>query len=601
MCQSILPGIFLVALTIASVVLPFPARALGQEDIRAALAETSGPLIPKLDTATVETLAESGVGQELLAWAQEGGFEIPHTTYTLYRTYRTEGTRPPYERPYFAKRGMLTRAVLLAWLGRDDGAIDHVNDLLWNLCEETTWVAPAHEDRHKKIDLFAAELAASLGYTLHLLGDRIPEEIRSRVESEVDRRILDPYLADPYGWGWGDGGSNWTGVCAGSVGEAFLLFETNPDRQAVALNTALEQLNKYIQRAFTADGASLEGLGYWQYGLMHYVILGEMLRSRTEGRIDLLAEDRMARIAAFPLVMALDEDTCINFADAGAGVSIQPYTAAIFAERYGLDSLKALAGGPGAWRLDVSLFNLLYWKGRGDAVFEIEDAYLEDAAVAKRVVRSGAHTIVLAAKAGHNAEPHNNNDVGSFIVYADGVTYLCDPGAGLYSKDYFGAKRYDNLFAGARGHSLPVVNGIIQPAGAKARGTMTVSGDGVFDIMFHEAYPVEGLTEARRQLKLADDGAITLTDTFRLDGDLAVREPFMTWLDVETEGNTARVISEKGVLTITVEGATFHAERLEKECKANHKRGVLTRIYADLEGERELTCRFDMTYTPNTN
>ncbi len=436
-----------------------------------------------------------------------------------------------------------------------------------------------------------------MGFALRLLGDRIPEEIRTRVKEEVNRRIFEPYLEHPYAWGWGDGGSNWTGVCAGSVGEAFLLLEDDPERQAAALTSVIEQLDKYVNRAFTADGASLEGLSYWQYGLMHYVILGEMLRSRTGGEIDLLAEPRMARIAAFPLVMVLDENTCVNFADAGTGVSIHPYMASILADRFGLPSLKAIVGDPMAGRLDVALFNLLYWDGRGDAALVIDNAWLADAAVAKRVFHEDGHTVVLAAKAGHNAEPHNHNDVGSFIVYADGVTYLCDPGPGLYSKDYFSAKRYENLFAGAGGHSVPVIDGVLQPPGGRIRGTMEVSDSGVIEIAFREAYPVEGLSEARRRLELHDDGHITLTDSFAREEGFTVREPFMTWLDVETEGNTARIISDKGVLTLTVENAVFHAEPLEEACRSNQKQGVLTRVFADFKADEAITCRFEMTYT----
>lgn len=112
---------------------------------------------------------------------------LPALTYTLYRTFEHEGTRGPYENPYFLKRARLTRAVLELLAG-DESARDAVHDLAWSICEETSWVLPAHEEQGPafwelepptvrttplgaytlltrepdSIDLFAAETGAAL-------------------------------------------------------------------------------------------------------------------------------------------------------------------------------------------------------------------------------------------------------------------------------------------------------------------------------------------------------------------------------------------------------------------------------------------------------
>jgi len=71
---------------------------------------------------------------------------IPTTTYTLYRQFEHTGFRRGYERLFFLKRAMLTRAVVEFILG--DGSLrDTIQDLLWNICEETSWVLPAHEEQ----------------------------------------------------------------------------------------------------------------------------------------------------------------------------------------------------------------------------------------------------------------------------------------------------------------------------------------------------------------------------------------------------------------------------------------------------------------------
>ena len=65
----------------------------------------------------------------------------------------------------------------------------------------------------------------------------------------------------------------------------------------------------------------------------------------------------------------------------------------------------------------------------------------------------------MAAKGGNNGESHNHNDVGSFLYLAGDEMLLTDLGAGEYTRDYFGEKRYDILCNHSFGHSVPVIDG----------------------------------------------------------------------------------------------------------------------------------------------
>jgi hypothetical protein len=71
---------------------------------------------------------------------------IPQTTYTLYREFEYTGQRDGYQDPYFLKRAQLSRAVLEYIMG-DESMLDAVHDLIWSICEETSWVLPAHEEQ----------------------------------------------------------------------------------------------------------------------------------------------------------------------------------------------------------------------------------------------------------------------------------------------------------------------------------------------------------------------------------------------------------------------------------------------------------------------
>jgi hypothetical protein len=54
----------------------------------------------------------------------------------------------------------------------------------------------------------------------------------------------------------------------------------------------------------------------------------------------------------------------------------------------------------------------------------------------------------------------------------DGENLLTDPGRGLYSRNYFGERRYESAFASSYGHSVPRIDGQLQAAGAEFRGEL---------------------------------------------------------------------------------------------------------------------------------
>ncbi len=551
------------------------------------------PLFPELTDRIPAEWAATPAAAQLLPWAREGASvkTIPETTYTLYRRFKTTGDRPPYEGPYFEKRTLLTREVIAAWLDHSDARISRINDLLWSICEETTWVAPAHEGRG--IDLFAAETGCDLAQVLLLLGDRLPEEIRSRVRAEINRRIMDPYLAHGADYSWGAGRNNWTGVCAGSVGQTFLLLEDDPVLLSQALATVLAQLDRFIANAFTGDGASLEGIGYWNYGLSHYVSFAEMLRGRTNGAIDLLGQEKLKAIAQYPGTVYLGNGLYASFADAHETSDVEPYLAARISQRTGANELLGLVGNPTDWRLNTLLRNLTWWDGAKAAEPPLRDAFLPQSGIAKFV--SGP--AVLAIKAGHNDEPHNHNDIGSFVLCYDGVVCLCDPGAGLYNADYFSKKRYDNVFANSYGHSVPRIGGKLQQTGKQFNGTLECTGDKSVAIRFENAYGIPELREASRRAAL-QDGTLTLEDSLAFNGaGMEVEEAFVTWQKVEVNGNTARVTTEKGTLLITADQGSFTAEPLKAACEANHKKGLLTRIALVRPAAPTVATRFTMQYT----
>jgi hypothetical protein len=269
-----------------------------------------------------------------------------------------------------------------------------------------------------------------------------------------------------------------------------------------------------------------------------------------------------------------------------------------FAQRTGENSLLSVLSSDNSlnhlvrdrqqWRLYLNLRDLLWWDGEAPPVAPLEDAVLATAGVARfAAVTPKGTDIVLALKAGHNAEHHNQNDVGSFMVNAGGENLLVDPGRGLYNRAYFSARRYENIFANSYGHSVPRIGGALQGAGADYRGTLLETSTKRAKIEFAKAYPVAALQSATREFVLEDNGTLHLHDTFSFTESQEVEEAFVTWGEVEVNGNTAIVRGHSQALRLTIEepNTVFALEVLEVDSLANRKPQILKRLTFSLSAQ----------------
>lgn len=584
--------------------LPEKSRFLLSADTLQAMLDNNAPPVPEILRArqNLPALRSSLQAQRVLqqtADQAELPVSIPVLTYSAYRLFRSTGDRQTYETPYFTRRGKLAAAALRLFLG-DMDYLTAVQDLLWAICEETTWALAAHEN--DGIDLFAAETAYLLAETLLLVGDALPAEIRSRVYRECDRRVFAPYLENPHAYFWYQGGNNWNGVCNSSVAASFLLLEPDLERTARALELALRGLGVFFARAFETDGASTEGVAYWNYGLIHVVALAEMLRARTNGALDLLDTEQFRRICAYPAKLLLAPGRFASFSDCDELLSFSPGMITRLVERSGDLTLRALLSEPAAgehqWRLSMLLRDLLWWDGKYEERYAETDAFLPSGGVVRLVDTSQSGAVLVAAvKAGHNAENHNQNDVGSFLLHAGRETFLVDPGRGLYSRQYFSAQRYENIFASSYGHSLPVIGGHLQKEGPQYRGEIVALETGAekfVEVEFAQAYPVTELTGLRRRLTV-QPGSVLIEDSFRFsDAPLPVEEVFVTWMDVQLQGSSALLLGQENSLRLSIlapAGAVFSLELCEQASRENRKPQVLKRLKIALEAQSSTVVR----------
>ena len=133
----------------------------------------------------------------------------------------------------------------------------------------------------------------------------------------------------------------------------------------------------------------------------------------------------------------------------------------------------------------------------------------------------------FAIKGGHNDEPHNHNDLGSFIFSDKDGQVFCDLGAGRYTKDYFDdSKRYGIFCNSSEGHSVPVVGGEYQSAGKNFSADLTFDGETALCDMT-KAYNHKNLSSLQRKAHI-NEKSVVITDAFITEGKLPVTERFVS-------------------------------------------------------------------------
>ena len=373
--------------------------------------------------------------------------------------------------------------------------------------------------------MFAAETSHALAETLLMLGERLSPWMHYRVRAEIDRRIFRPLFHDPAHFFWESVPMNWASVCAGAAGMAALALEDDPERLAGMVERCCRAMECFME-GFGPDGGCAEGIGYWQYGFGYYVYFAEVLREYTGGRLDLLDAELARRVAAFPAGVSLGGESFVNYSDGQSAMRLAPGLVSRLHRRAGMP-LVDLDHLPGihddhAYRWPHVTRNLVWSEPQvfdgatsaGAVVFE-NLGWLVD----RHRVRDTM--VAFSARGGNNGEPHNQNDLGHFIVHIGGESLLADLGAGLYTRQYFGPQRYDHIHNSSAGHSVPLIDGCAQMRGRRALREVLVcdagQGGAAFELDLTKAYGVPGLESFTRRFDWAHtDGGATLSLEDRL-------------------------------------------------------------------------------------
>lgn len=513
---------------------------------------------------------------------------------TLFMEYHRSGNRSHYERESFARRAALAALVLAECAEGQGRFLDDIINGIWAICEESFWGVPAHNDGGDALpdagrpyfDLFAGESGALLAATHYLLAaslDGVSPRISARIRTEVDRRILTPFLGREDFWWMGlqaRSVNNWNPWCTSNALAAGMLLEPVPARRTAIAAKAMRCLDRFID-TYPVDGGCDEGTSYWDRAGGALFDALEWLRTASADAIDVYAEPLIADIGRFLHRAHIAGDWFVNFADGGARVHI----AADLVHRYGLrigDPDMAALGASAHARRSAErphgslprLLPALFHRAELDAAAatasppHLRDAWLGEIQVMTARERAGSPLgLYVAAKGGHNGESHNHNDVGQFLLYWDGRPVIVDAGVGTYTAKTFGPDRYALWTMRSAYHNLPTVRGIEQHPGSEFRARDVLhradANGAELSLDIAGAYPPEaGIAFWRRCVRLLRQGQprVEVVDDFRLEQPTAdVRltlllagEPVLTG-----EGRADLARADRRRLTLEYDGAVL--------------------------------------------
>lgn len=480
------------------------------------------------------------------------------------KIFKATGSRHEFEKPYFMRRQYLTSSALLSLIyPEESGYLSELENVIWATLEEFSWALPAHTANswdlpaETCIDLFAAESGFSLAEICYLLSDRLDKEVTERIKAETERRIINSYLTRSFGWERDKG--NWAAVCAGCVAGTFMYLA--PERFELVSERICNTINCFLD-SFTSEGVCEEGVTYWQYGFGTFVWFADLLFQFTDGKKDYFASEKVEKVAAFAQKNFICGNQVVSFSDSMRNVKLHGALMRFLSDRYP-ESVHTLPEAVTNWIYGNTLSNDGNWIRciRDFIYFDLKDekGYLEKQnyyfiASGQVIINSGKYS--LAVKANHNGEPHNHNDVGTFILSTENGQIFCDLGAGQYSKQYFANEtRYGYLCTSSRGHSVPIIDGAYQKAGKEYSGSIAHAGNEIA-VEMAGAYGQSALISATRKFRYFED-RIELCDKFVAAEKKEYTERFVTLIAPEVSdgcvivGNV-KLSFDKACVSVTV-------------------------------------------------
>jgi len=457
-----------------------------------------------------------------------------------YLIYFNKGTRPEGERMLRDRFRWLAPLVWAECLENMGRFVPIIEMVIKELIHQKSWTLPAHDKNRQNfeglnytVDLNAAAFGHNIAQAVYLLDDKLNPSLRADILSQLYKRMFNPVLKtietkndDHF---WLTATSNWNSVCLSGVAGAALAIIPQKEERAKFVSIA-ERYSKNSVAGFTNDGYCTEGLGYYNYGFGNYIILRENILQATNKVVDLFADPKIKRIAAYATNLEIMNNVYPNIADCRVGTTPSAAVLWYCSRNLGL-GLKEYDnqtfGGATSNLIEDVMHTFTNSASQSNLSLSNPQlaqgirSYFKDAGVliVRPVLGSNCH-IGAALKGGNNNEIHNHNDVGSYTVIVGDELLMGDPGGPfIYSSKTFGPERYAIKPLASYGHPVPLLADKQQSTGEQAHAKILEAKfsqqEDKFVMDISSAYDVPGLKLKRSfTYDREGEGKLVVTDKF---------------------------------------------------------------------------------------
>lgn len=474
-------------------------------------------------------------------------FSWPALPAASFLEFKEKGIRTGFEKKQDERRIALGNLVVAQLIAGGTKYLPALVNGLWATLEESTWEIPAivvlqkagadlPDPEEEVIGLVNAETAAQLSAIVFMLQDEldaVSPMLIKRTNTELKKRILQPYLLRSDFWWMGFSGkpvNNWNVWINQNVFQTALMADISADSVHLLMKKIALSTDFFINQ-YPDDGGCDEGPSYWNLAGGKLIRLLDLATELSNGNMQWKDKNLLHRMGRYIYDVHIAGSYYVNFADASP--KSYPNAAAVFQfsrmfqdKDLGFFAASLLQRAPHFYTpksiTDFLETARIYQriaalnKGVPAAPFR----FFDDLGV--YILRSSNNSLLVAAQAGHNGESHNHNDVGNFIVYAQGQPVLVDAGVGVYTAQTFSNRRYELWNMQSQWHNCPTINGVMQQEGRefKAGSTRTAVTKKNIDLTMDlaGAYPAAAAVSfwKRSFLLNRETSRLTLTDQFRL-------------------------------------------------------------------------------------
>ena len=505
---------------------------------------------------------------------------------TLGLKFFRDGDRNTYQDEYIKRRVALNVYILIEAIENRGEYIDKIIDLVWLICEETSWVIPAHyyvikefdsfpDYMNDGVDLWSPKCANILCAAYNILKprfDAVNPKIAERIAYEIDRRIIKNYIKNDYYW-WlgfnGEGTNNWNIWINLNMLILALSAPISKNEKIDVILKVLKSVDVYINQ-YPDDGMCDEGPTYWfisGLGLNRFLCT---LYRLSGGKADDIFSEKARNIFDYIFKVYVGGGRMVNYSDAASKCTGDFGELYYVAKVTGRSEVRRFAGEimknfvPDQWFYQNPTFLLTDW---AEACLELQkeerfvpkSGYTYFSSTQMYINRSDGG-MFFSANGGNNAVAHNHNDVGNFTVFKNGVPFVIDVGSADYVRDTFTEKRYDIWCYQSSYHNVPEIGGFAQHNGEDFFADDVSYNDSEFSFEMKNAYENgKDIHFWHRSFKIENE-VITLTDCFELAEPMNIALTFMLASKPIISGKTVTLNNGGTSLSINFDSAVYNIE-----------------------------------------